>query len=116
MVSTIPDLQVFTLDTSVFPVTITQTTSGVTTAVNITGHTLSWIISAQRDSVSLLTIDVTSHTSPTTGVSSLTLTPANITTIGGEGDYWLTCVDVDSSGFELTRIVMTLNVTARPAR
>lgn len=111
MVQDTPALVCYLGDTTEWPVEITA--DGV--AVNITGHTLSWLVSATRAGAVLLQVDVTSHSDPTAGLSALTLTPANLVTIGGEGDYWLTGIDVNG-GTEITRVVATLTVTARPQR
>lgn len=111
-ITDVPTIKCYTGDTTSFPVEITE--NG--TAMNITGHTLSWLISSTRDSDKLLQIDVTSHSAPTEGKSTLIITAANLVTIGGAGDYWITCVDVDALGKEITRVVANLLVLARVAR
>lgn len=110
-----PELKIFVGDQTVFPVEITEDSGSGAVPVDITGHTLSWLISSSRDSGKLLQIDVSVHTNPSAGLSSLTITAANITAIGGEGTYWLTCVDVNA-GVEITRVVAKLIVLGRIAR
>lgn len=108
----VPVLECFVGDTTQWPVEITA--DGV--AVDITGHTLSWMVTAERTGTPLLQVDVTSHSDPTGGESELELTAANLTTIGGAGEYWLTGVDVDDADDEITRVVARLKVHDRPQR
>ena len=118
MLNTPPTLTVYVGDTSQFPVEITSIDSeGVETAVNITGHTLSWLVTAAETAGPvLLQKDVTVHSDPAAGLSELELTAANLTTIGGAGEYWLTGVDVNGSAEEITRCKAKLVITDRPQR
>jgi hypothetical protein len=112
MVKEIPELECYVGDTTVWPVEITA--DGV--AVDITEHTLSWLVTAARTGTALLQVDVTEHSHADAGLSALELTAANLTAIGGAGDYWLTGIDVDGDDAELTRVVARLSVLDRPQR
>lgn len=111
MVEDVPELECYLGDTTTWPVEVTA--DGV--ALSLTGHTLSWLLSATRAGAVLLQVDVTSHTNAAAGLSALTLTAGNLTTLGGDGNYWLTGIDV-YAGAELTRVVATLAVNSRPQR
>lgn len=111
MIENIPDIECHVGDSPTLAIKITS--DGVD--YPLTGHTLSWLFSKERASAALLQLDVTSHTDATAGESAVTLTPANLTTIGGAGEYWLTVVDV-AAGAETTIVVANLTITARPAR
>ena len=50
------------------------------------------------------------------GKSQLVIDAEDIIAIGGAGKYWLTCVDVDESEEETTRIVASLIVRDRIQR
>lgn len=113
MLSTLKTITTYVGDTKEWPVTIAYRSGG---AVDIAGHTLSWLVSATRDGAALLQVDVTSHSDPAGGVSALTLTAADLETIGGAGDYFLTGVDIDALGHEVTRAVCNLRIRGRPAR
>jgi len=109
----IPELTCYVGDTTQWPVEIT--TGGV--AMDITGHTLSWLVTAEEtEGPVLLQVDVTDHGDPTAGDSELELTAANLETIGGAGNYWLTGIDVNESDEEITRCVARLAIVARPQR
>ena len=69
-------------DTSSFSVEIVQNGE----ACDITGHTLSWIISKAPSAAKLLQIDVTDHSDPAVGESVFEITAAMIEAIGGHGD------------------------------
>jgi len=83
---------------------------------DLTGLTASWVFSTKNGDRNKLQLDVTDHAEPTEGLTTLELTPANITTLGGPGNYNLWCVLVDDADDEITRLFMTLVVHRRTAR
>lgn len=108
----IPKLYAYVGDTTEWPVEVTADD----VALDLTGQTLSWLVSATRSGAVLLQVDVTDHEDAENGESSLTLTAANLTTIGGAGEYWLTGIQVDAEDAEVTRVVARLQVLDRAQR
>lgn len=98
-------------DTTSFPVTVTA--GGA--PLDLTGHTLAWLVAGTRSNRARHAIEVSVHTAPASGESALTIGPADIVAMGGSGTYTLTGVDVDTEGREITRAVCELIVRPRPA-
>jgi hypothetical protein len=111
VLSTLQTLEAYSGDTTTFAVAVTD--GGV--AHDLTGRTLSWLVSATRDGATLLVKDVTVHSNAAAGLSALTLTPEDIETIGGPGSYILTGIEVDGTA-EVTRAVSNLRIRGRPQR
>lgn len=122
MADPLETIDVYLGDTTVIPVEVTTDNSTEflapvdPTPVDLTGHTLSWLFCATKTGTPLLQTDVTNHSHADAGESSLTITPANLVTIGGEGQYYLWCIEVDENTTEVTRCLVMLNVIDRPAR
>lgn len=102
---------IYDKDTSVLPIYVTEGEDE--TAYDLTDHTIKGVISTNRLDTKKLVLTVTSHTSPTGGESAITITPANVVTMGGVGDYWLTVVLVNGSAQELTLLTVHLEVRER---
>lgn len=112
MLTTLQTLEAYSGDTTVFGVTVTDGGS----AYDLTGHTLVWLVSATREgTAALLTKTVTVHTNAAAGLSALTLTPADLATIGGPGSYFLIGIEVDGTA-EVTRAVSNLRIRGRAQR
>lgn len=107
-----PDLICYDQDTTVFPVRLTEDGS----PHDITGRTLSWLFLPTDSRTVLHQIDVSEHADPSAGESSLEITPADVETIGGPGEYTLIGIEIDDEDAEITRVEIVLRVKERPAR
>ena len=112
MGTTIPIIEAWLGDTNTISIQIRQNKQ----PMDITGYTLSWLISTNReDEEPLVEQDVTEHDNEGEGLSHVSFTPAEMEVVG-KGVRWLTCLLVDEDDKEITRLVSKLKVWGRPQR
>lgn len=112
MSSDIEELEAWLGDTNTYSIQFLANS----VAYNITGKTVSWLISEGReDAEPLVQRDVTEHDDAVNGESHVDFTPEEIEE-AGVGDRWLHVLLIDAGGEERTRVVAKLRVWGRPLR
>jgi len=109
--ASVKTMTVYAGDTT--PIAVQFKQGGV--AYSIAGQTLHWVVSTEETTGTRLQKDISSHDDAANGISSLTFSASDITTIGGAGLYWLTCVKENGSGELLTVAKLRLLIATRVA-
>ncbi len=111
LIPTLQNLTIWKGDIRTIQVTIAYSDG---TPLNLTGYTLSWRITTAPDiNDTVLTKDITEHTDPENGISSIQFTSEDWDFLN-TNKYYLTAVAIPPNGEEFTIMMVRLIIYNRP--